>query len=204
MIRVQEQPEPANFNTKVRIPGNAYLLTNPNPTSREFKKHREWSNALDDLYSAYNGICAYSASWISPVQSNPTADHYLPKHKYPQLAYEWSNLRLCNPKMNSYKDSFEDVIDPFQIQNGWFVIDFSTFLIDSFDRLPSNLKKSIKDSIKRLKLNDDDGLVQFRAHVVREYASGEISFDHLNRHHPFIAFELGRQNLQEAIKTMIK
>lgn len=137
MIRVQEQPEPADFNTKVRIPGNVYLLTNPNPTNKQFKKHRKWSNVLDDLYSAYSGICAYSASWISPAQSDPTVDHYLPKQKYPQQAYEWSNFRLCNPKMNRYKDNHEDVLDPFDIQNGWFVIDFSTFLIDSFSTLPS-------------------------------------------------------------------
>lgn len=204
MIRVQEQPEPTDFDTKVRIPGEAYLLTNPNPTTKEFKRHREWSNALDDLYSAYSGICAYSASWISRTQSNATVDHYLPKQKKPRLAYEWRNFRLCNPKMNGYKDNFEDVIDPFYIQDGWFIIDFSTFLIDAFHVLPDYLKKAIRDSIIRLKLNVDDSLVQDRANVVKEYIRGGFTFDYLKRNYPFIAFELERQNLQEAIKTIIK
>lgn len=204
MIHVQEQSKPSDFDTKVKIPGSTFLATNPNPTNKQFKRHRYWSNALDDVYSAYSGICAYSASWISPIQSQPTVDHYLSKDKAPHLAYEWSNYRLCNPKMNGYKDNYEDVIDPFHIKDGWFIIDFSTFLIDSSDELPDYTKKAIQDTITRLKLNDDDSLVQSRAYTTREYAKGEISFDYLKRHYPFLAFELERQNLQEAIKTMIK
>ncbi len=204
MIHVQERPEPADFDTKVRIPGNTFLTSNPNPTNKQFKRHRDWSNALEDLYVAYGGICAYSASWIAPEQSQPTVDHYLSKDKAPYLAYEWSNYRLCSPKMNNYKDNHEDVIDPFYIKNGWFVIDFSTFLINSAHTIPDYLKNAIDDTITRLKLNDDDSLVQSRANIVRDYAKGDFTFDYLKRKYPFIGFELERQNLQQAIKTMIR
>lgn len=204
MIHVQAQPEPTDFDTKVRIPGNTFLASNLNPTNKQFKKHREWSNALDDLYAAYDGICAYSASWISLVQSQPTVDHYLSKDKAPHLAYEWSNYRLCNPKMNGYKSNNEDVIDPFHIQDGWLVIDFATFLIDSSDELPDYTRNAVNDTITRLKLNDDDSLVQSRANVIRDYVKGAFTFDYLKRKYPFLAFELERQNLQEEIKFLIK
>ncbi len=204
MIHVQEKLEPADFDIKVRIPGKTYLRSNPTPTNKQFKNHRYWKEALNDLYDAYDGICAYSSSWIAPTQSQPTVEHYLPKDTAPQSAYDWSNYRLCSPKMNGYKDNFEDVVDPFHIKNGWFIIDFSTFLITSSDELPEYTKKAIDDTINRLKLNDDDSLVQSRANIIRDYAKGDFTFDYLKRKYPFLGFELERQNLVTNIKTMIR
>jgi hypothetical protein len=204
MIFVQEQLEPADFTTKVRIPGQAFLRRVPRPASREYKSQRHWKHSLGDLYAAYRGICAYSAQWIPPHISKGSVDHYIPKHEAPELAYEWSNYRLCTEKMNNIKDDFMDVMDPFRIQNGWFTIDFAAFFIEPEDSLPDYLKTAVDDTITRLKLNDDDSLVQDRANLVQMYADDDVSFEFLERRYPFIASELDRQGLREGIKTRLR
>ncbi|HEX8494335.1 MAG TPA: hypothetical protein VF658_15910 [Pyrinomonadaceae bacterium] len=204
MIFVQEQPEPADFSTKVRMPGQNFLTKIPHPTSAQYKKKRFWKECLADLYMVYNGICAYSAQWIPPHISKGSVDHYIPKHFAPELAYEWSNYRLCTERMNNNKDDFMDVMDPFRVQNGWFTINFTTFFIEPEDSLPDHLKAAVEDTITRLKLNEDDPLVQDRANLIQMYSDNDVSFEFLEKRYPFIASELDRQGLKEAIKTRLR
>ena len=204
MIPVQEQPEPPDFSTKVRIPGQDFLKKVPQPTNKQFKKARHWRNCVNDLYMAYQGICAYSAHWIPPGVTRITVDHFIPKDKDPNLAYEWSNFRLCSEKINNYKDDEIDVMDPFNIKYDWFIINFTTFFIEAEDSLPTYLKDAVNATIRRLRLNDDDGLVQERANYVQLYIDSEIPFNFLERRYPFIAYELNRQGLKETIKSRSK
>lgn len=196
MIFVQEQAEPEDFHRKVRTPGQAFLRVNRNPSSKEYKPHRYWKDI--DLHAAYGGICAYSAHWIPP---RGTVDHWIPKSANSELAYEWSNYRLCAEKMNKNKDNKLDVMDPFGIQNGWFVINFATFFIEPEDGLPGYIKTAVSDTISRLRLNDDDILIQDRANTVVLYSNGDVPFDFLLERYPFIAYELERQRLRDDIKT---
>lgn len=199
MIFVQEQAEPADFHIKVRKPGQAFLKTNSTPSNKDYKPHRYWKEI--DLHTAYGGICAYSAHWIPP---RGTVDHYIPKSAKSDLAYEWSNYRLCTEKLNNYKDSKLDVMDPFSVKSGWFVIDFDTFFIEPQDGLPEYIKTAVSNTIKRLRLNDDDDLVQGRANTVSLYSNGDVPFEFLLRRYPFLARELERQGLREAIKARPK
>jgi hypothetical protein len=199
MIFVQERVEPADFERKVRTPGQAFLGINHTPSNKEYKPHRYWKDI--DLHAAYEGICAYSAHWIPP---RGTVDHYIPKSVNPDLAYEWSNYRLCTERMNNNKDNKLDVMDPFSIQSGWFVIDFDTFFVEPEPNLPEYVKTAVSDTITRLRLNDDDDLIQDRANTVVLYSNGDVPFDFLLRRYPFIARELERQDLRERIKMRPK
>lgn len=199
MIFVQEAAEPVDFQLKVRTPGQTFLNVNSRPSNKEYKPHRYWKDI--DLHTAYGGICAYSAHWIPP---KGTVDHYIPKSVDSHLAYEWSNYRLCTEKINNYKDNKLDVMDPFRIKSGWFVIDFATFFIKPEESLPDYLKTAVSSTILRLRLNDDDDLVQDRANTVVLYSNGDFPFDFLLRRYPFIARELERQGLREDIKTRAK
>lgn len=203
MIHVEEQPEPSNFKAKVMVPGQRFLQHNAHRTLRSTEFKNYWKHCLNDLRDAYNGICAYTASYINVDAGHAigTVDHYIPKTEDRNLAYEWSNYRFCNPRVNENKDNSMDVLDPFHIQDGWFVIDFTTFRVNPADTLPDYLKNAIQQTIDQLRLNDDNRLAQPRANRVSEYINGEISLDYLRRKYPFIAFELERQNLQETIKT---
>jgi hypothetical protein len=128
-------------------------------------------------------------------------DHFLPRSVRPDLAYEWGNYRLAFAKLNAYKRSSTDVLDPFHIQTGWFVLNFDNFFVESNTGLPAEVESAVQTTISILRLNTDDFLVQLRFSVVKEYAKGDWSFDFLRRRYPFIASELQRQNLIETIKA---
>jgi uncharacterized protein (TIGR02646 family) len=201
---VTPQPEPVDFNPKVRVPGKKFLTNCPSPTTREYRGHHYWQEITGEIYEAYSGMCAYLCHWIPKDVARPTIDHYRPKVKYPNLAYEWSNLRLCSEKINSYKDEHEDVLDPFTLKADWFAIDFATYLIEPGAGLTQNNRTKVETTITRLRLNLDDNFVQQRCRVVGDYVDGGITLTHMDRKYPFIADELRRQDLTETIKQMYK
>jgi len=201
MIPVALQPEPHDFEVTVRTPGRAFLRRNPRPTSDDFKKKRFWQNCLPDLRQAYSEICAYSACWI---YAEGTVDHFWPVSVKPELAYEWSNYRLALSKLNSYKGDKTDVLDPFHIQEGWFVLNFTNFYVEPNAGLETTVETAVKRTIEAFRLNEDDCLVRLRFSIVKDYAQGRISLEYLVHRYPFIGKELERQNLTESIKTYFK
>ncbi|HLP46063.1 MAG TPA: hypothetical protein VK186_07475 [Candidatus Deferrimicrobium sp.] len=209
MIPVQSQPEPIDFDKKVRQKGKTFLAKK-NVTTDAIRAHCGWRESLNDLYEKYGKICAYSAC----LCQSPTVDHFIPisalvKNGNPQLAYEWTNFRLASSAMNQHKHDFLDVLDPFTVQPGWFVIDFTTInlRILSGNNLPPSIKKKVDETILRLKLNDRYIFIQYRVQMVDTYCVGcrsftgsiESNFNFLKSVAPFIAAELDRQNLKEEI-----
>lgn len=187
MIRVQEAAEPETvFNEKVREPGAAFLKRNPSP-----KKWRPfWTEVIDEMHDAYDSLCAYTAFRLDGGAG--TIDHYLPKSKYPQKAYEWSNYRLCMGKINSRKKEHEDVIDPFTLPEHAFFIEFSS------GEIYVNPQASFKDadqfrlaesSIQRLKLNNSQ-LCKSRRDFFIKYKQGEVT---TRCFAPFVYDEMVRQ-----------
>jgi len=192
MIPVAPKPEPASFNGKVRTPGNAFLASVPHPTSKQFKKKPFWKAALPDMKVAYSDVCAYSSFWMPGSSS---VDHYLPKSLRPDLAYEWTNYRLAHEKINANKGDSTDVLDPFTIQLGWFVLDIATLWIRPEAALQTKLKADVQKTIEVLKLNDDQW-VQIRFEVFTSYINGDLRLAYVQRYYPFIATEIQRQGVQ--------
>ena len=58
MIPVTEQPEPDDFDEKVRQPGKLWLAEHPGEL-RSSKFPPLWTKILDELYDAYHGICEH-------------------------------------------------------------------------------------------------------------------------------------------------
>jgi hypothetical protein len=198
LIPVAVQPEPLDFQVKVRARGSAFLRRRPHPTTGDFKQNNYWKECLPQLYAAYGGICAYSASYLPTEHS---LDHFLPKIQNPTHAYEWNNYRLASPRLNSHKGDSPDVLDPFQILPDWFVLNLTNFWIEPNVNLEPRIEAKVRKTIVVLRLNSDDIFVRNRFRVVREYAMGLTNFDFLKLNYPFIAYELERQNQQEAIKA---
>jgi len=201
VIRISLQLEPSDFGARVRQPGQQFLKTNPNPTNKDFRNKCYWTRCLGQLRSAYNCICAYSACWI-PTQGS--VDHFWPKSLRPDLAYEWSNFRLASEKLNNYKQESTSVVDPMTVQAGWFAIDFHSFYIVPGAGLSNRLKHLIRTTINTLRLNSDDSFVNLRFEITKDFAKGDVSFEYLKRRYPFIAAELERQSLSDAIKTTFR
>jgi len=203
MIRVAPEPEPETFDLKVRQPGKKFLQKTPNPTTKQFTRYSYWRNVLDLLHEAYNGVCAYSCHWIPYDTGSDTVEHFLPKRKYPGEAYEWSNYRLVCGTLNGRKGDFDDVLDPFLVQNGDFVIKFPSLLVVPSEALSTGGQAKAQRTIDRLKLNDEGTCLKSRIKWVADYCDDHISFSHLRSHAPFIALELERQKLTLDIKTMM-
>ncbi|WNG23971.1 hypothetical protein F0U62_07985 [Cystobacter fuscus] len=178
MMHVEQQPEPTppgfDFDGRVRQPGLSALaeLTGQPPTLKRrgrkiakradriedlepnvLREYDYWTRAIDALHAAYAGICAYACVYIEPL-CGPTVDHFAAMvSAEPRLAYEWSNYRLACSLMNARKREFPEVLDPFRIEDGWFVLNLGTFKVEPARGLAPGLEQRVRDTITRLGLD---------------------------------------------------
>ena len=210
MIRVAPQPEPANFGELVRQPGSwaiAELVGERSPrppvrqcaqvaTSREqipgAKFPRYWKRVRGDLRARYDDVCAFSGKRIEP-DADCTVDHMVPKSRNWRLVYEWRNYRLACLRMNRKKREYTDVLDPFCIDDTWFVMDIVEFRVHPAASLDASRKQSVAATINRLGLNDLDWCKTRHRHVqhYRQHRKLHI-VDNL---FPFVAKEIRRLDL---------
>ena len=195
MIPVEAQPEPADFVDKVKKAGLQFLAQVSQPTAQQWKGREYWQRVLPEMRKAYVGICAYSAHWIPYSTGNHSIDHFVPKAQQPNLAYEWTNYRYVSARFNSRKGT-RAIIDPFTLRPDWFMIDFNSFLIYPNPALLAEEKAQVYETINCLKLNADDDLVTERQAWFTDYLDGSIPFTHLQKHAPFIAYDIQRQGIE--------
>ncbi|WP_437678874.1 hypothetical protein [Sorangium sp. So ce131] len=139
--------------------------------------------------------------YIDPATGLATVDHFKSKSKHQRLAYEWSNVRLAAHQINTDKDNYDDVLDPFEIQDGWFVLDLLTFKVDAAEWLDEATRKAVLATRDRLKLNEPTYCAaRARYHDLyhglktERYDPDEpLPLKWLLRHCPFVARELHRQ-----------
>ena len=174
-----------------------------------------WRACLDDLHQRYGGICAYLCIYIPRGVGSPTVDHYLGKNSCVKAArtaptdaaaaealepvYEWSNYRLAAQLMNARKDEHADIIDPFEVNEGWFVLVFPSLEVLPAPGLSEAVHQRVQTTITRLKLNDAECRAA-RAEYLTAYLSetDPIPFSFLRRRSPFVAHELRRQGMLRA------
>ena len=190
MIHIDLKPEPADFDVRVRQPGNAFLASTPNPNSKLWSQHNYWNRCSSQLYDAYGGICAYTGQWISRPESAPSVDHFLPKSHHPDKAYEWDNYRLTTQTMNGHKKDK-------------YILDFPSCLLKPRKDMTPAEKSKVKSTIQILHLNDEQYAAQ-RCQIILQYIGGHISQQYLKARYPLIDEELERQNLYERIKDIFR
>ncbi len=196
-----QQPEYQEFDTAVRKPGKRYLRRNPRPSAREFSRHSYWKKAAGELHEAYSGCCAYTSMYMGETG---TVDHFLPKSKFPLLAYEWKNYRLSRPKINHRKGDVEDLIDPFRVKTGWFELDLPSCLVRAGRGLSGELRRRVISTIDTLQLNADDRMVQERCDLLVHLAVGDITLGFLERRYPFLAVEVKRQRVVGRLSAIFR
>jgi hypothetical protein len=194
VIPVSSKPEPIDFPERVRTPGQEFLRYIPTPTTQQWYRKEFWRRVLPDMRSAYGQVCAYCAQWIPYGTGNHSIDHFVPRALQPGLAYEWSNYRYVSSRFNSRKGVFA-IADPFTLAQDAFVLDFYSFLIKVNPNLPLEQKSIALETIDILKLNTDNDLVVERQTWIDDYLTGQITYQHLQKMAPFIAYELNRQGL---------
>jgi hypothetical protein len=200
MIPVMAAPEPPTFDSTVRQPGLRFLAKLAVP--RNWKNRDYWTAAIPDLRQAYSSTCCYSAEWIPSVTGNSSVDHFVPRAERPDLAYEWSNFRLAAARLNARKGATRGILDPFQIGEQWFALDFPSLLVKRGDALPPQFEEAFTLTVRTLRLNDEMS-VDSRMRWLRDYCEQRYTFDYLLESAPFIARELQRQELTYVIREMM-
>lgn len=192
MIPFVLQPEPANFQAKVRSPGTLFLSTVPAGAKPKFRGKEHWRKCKDDLREAFGHICAYTSLHVEEVTGADTVEHYLPKDVHPQLAYEWTNFRFVCSRMNGRKGVKAGVMDPFLVTAGLFQIDFPSMLMVA--NLSEPQAAAAETTIRVLGLNDEK-CTRSRFRYAHLYATGEVTGNFLSQHAPLIHSELARQSI---------
>ena len=199
MMRVTLAPEPDTFDERVRQPGlraldrlaRRYSVPKSEIPSSKYPDY--WRRSLDDLLAAYNRICSYLCLYIPRGTGAPSVDHMVPKSAAWDRAYEWDNYRLACSSMNSRKRDAATVLDPFEVEDGWFVLELVEFQVLPADGLAEPTTAAVEETIERLRLNDGE-CCRAREEFAEDYWSEHVAFDYVMRHAPFVANELRRQN----------
>ena len=200
MIRVVPACEPGDFDEVVRQPGRRAL---EKLADKDYSGSKDaipasefpplWRKSLDDLLTSYNRICSYLCLYIPRGTGARSVDHMLPKSRNWDQAYEWTNYRLACSLMNARKGAVASVLDPFEIEDGWFALELVDFQVAPGEGLVSGVAEAVKGTIERLRLNDLE-CCKAREEYAQAYWDGDVAFDYLRRHAPFLARELRRQH----------
>ena len=196
MIPVTPAPEPAAFDEKVRQPGRRAIreladgLAGSKDAIPPGKFPPCWRKVLDELLTSYDRICSYLCLYIPRGAGAPSVDHMFPKSMHWDQVYEWSNYRLACSLMNTRK-GVADVLDPFEIEEGWFALELVDFQVVPGEGLPPDVASRVSETIERLRLSDRT-CCDARAEYAEDYWAREISLDYLARHAPFVMRELRR------------
>jgi len=156
MIPLVRSREPDNFDCKVRKKGLAFLSSNgiqlnvSAPSNTQFQPY--WTACKTDLYSLYQGYCAYTCLHIHEMTGASTVEHIKPKRLFPALAYEWMNYCLACARINSKKGEQVDLINPFDVVDDLFLLKLETGFM--FANAKNSLFDIADKTITNLDLNN--------------------------------------------------
>jgi hypothetical protein len=180
MIPVKRVPEPADFDARARRPGQQSLERNPAP-----RRPRDyWSPFKGILADGFGHRCGYTAMY-EPVGS---IDHFVSCKNDPRLAYEWANYRFAQEWINKSKQTLDgSVLDPYEIEDGWFEIILPSLQLRVTDDVPPSHRPRAEFTLTRLRLRDDERVLRQRREWLRMYETGEIDLAGLHKKAPLIA-----------------
>jgi uncharacterized protein (TIGR02646 family) len=199
VIPVTEKPEPKDvFDELVRQPGQTWLRENKialdQPPPDPAKLPTYWRNTQKELWTAYDGVCAYLCIFFEWPLGAHSTDHFIAKSRLAGQAYEWSNYRLSCLGMNRARNRFDDVLDPFEIAADTFVLNLATGDINPNPGLPDDVRQRAEATIERLGLRDDE-TKKMRASHFQDYLEHHVDQAYLKRRSPFVWYEANRQGL---------
>lgn len=184
-------PEPTGFEEDCRTPGNAWLSANPHAKTSKYPNH--WAQYEDELATAFQQRCGWWAMWIAEGE----VEHFLSKKHHSDQTYEWSNYRFVTGSVNSSKRNHDNkVLDPFEIQSGWFEINLWTMHLKLTDGVPDHLSDKALFTIEKLHLQDGRKVIRCRKAWYRSFKQNRLTLEGLEEKAPLVAQAVKRfQNL---------
>ena len=159
-------PEPKDFDVKCRVKGTAWLIANP-----EASRPRDlWSPFRLELAKGFFDRCGYGAMWIS----SGTVDHYVSVDEDFSKTYEWNNYRYIEGWLNSSKKklSADELLDPFDVRDGWFEIELPSLQLKLSDSIPAEFRVRAENTLRLLPLRDDERIIRQRRAWLEIYEQG--------------------------------
>jgi len=175
-------PEPAEFNEKCRKEGKKWFKKKP--TSEKFPNH--WRQFQPELAEGFKDRCGWWAMRIADGH----VDHYQSKSKKGNrnLVYEWSNYRYIAGTVNSSKRTLDDqILDPFEIQDGWFEVLLPSMQLVTTAALPASLLAKANLTMVKLHLDNGTKVRRVRKLWYKDYKDGKITFAGLQDIAPLVA-----------------
>lgn len=126
-------------------------------------------------------------------------DHYLSIKHHRVRAYDWSNLRFVAELLNKRKKNADaEVLDPFEIEDGWFEVILPSLQVRATDLVPPAERSRAEHTLDVLGLRHDERLIETRQAWLRMYTHDGLSLDALTRHAPMIAAAVVRESWPRA------
>jgi len=171
--------KPRNFTRDCEIPGNAWLAANP--VSKRFPTL--WQKYQPQLAAGFHDRCGWWAMRIA----DGAVDHYLSKKNHRDRTYDWSNYRYISPSVNSSKRNQDDnVLDPFEIQPGWFEVHLPSMLLRRTALVPLALQAKADFTLEKLRLVSGKKVRRDRRNWYKDYKDG-LSMPFLKKYAPLVA-----------------
>jgi hypothetical protein len=179
MIHFAPAPEPPTFDERYRKRGEAWLREHPNAD----RPCDYWTQFKPDLAAAFNELCAYTVVH-EPVG---TVDHFI-SWDNGGPAYEWSNFRYSAQWVNSSKKTADAaVLDPFEVQDGWFEVLLPSLQLRLTDRVPPSHRAKAEYTLERLHLVRGPNVIRTRESWFAQFRSAELNLAGLRRRAPLLA-----------------
>jgi hypothetical protein len=180
-------PEPADFDRKVRKPGQAWLQAHPAAK----RPQALWECCTATLAEGFANRCGYAAMLDA---TGGTVDHYLSYQHHRHLAYEWSNYRFASAALNSCKRTADaTVLDPYEVGPGWFEIVLPSLQMRVTEAVPAAYRAKAEYTLKRLKLRDGERVLRWRQAWYALYQSGGLDLAGLRQVAPLLADAIAKQ-----------
>jgi uncharacterized protein (TIGR02646 family) len=197
MIPVKLQPEPDEFDMKVRKRGHSWIKKNGLALNQKKPKTLSlpayWRDSNKQLWEAYSGVCAYLAIYFEWVTGANSTDHFIAKSRHVGDAYEWKNFRLSCLDANRKKNIWDDVLDPIGLADSTFLLNLASGEIRPNLGLHANRREAAQATINRLKLDSPEHRKMRAAHFSQYlHHKHEKTLKDLN---PFVWYEAQRQGL---------
>ncbi len=201
MIPLTLADEPSWFDAGVRQKGRTHLATVEEQRTEPLQsKHFKafWADYTREIYNIYNGVCAFTGLYIDFDEEidnqKVSIDHFKPKVKHKDWAYEWANYRLCLKKINYNKGDSEEIIDPISIPEDFLYLNIDDGSVN-LREFPGHEDwiEACRMTINTLRLNSKN-LKRRRSQLIKAYRMGGDS-DELKFRAPFLYSALKYQGI---------
>lgn len=183
MLRCHMTAEPAEFDTKVRTPGKAWLRKNSGGKKRPVAY---WRRCDIELAKAFDDRCAYTAMFLG---APGTVDHFVSIDENRALAYEWSNYRYAAGWVNSKKQKVasREILDPFEVQDDWFELLLPSLQLQVSPHCPAAYRARAERTLEALGLGHHEKILRIRQAWLKQYEKGTLTLEALDRMAPLLA-----------------